>query len=114
MRGEQWIAGLIRPPAPPAEPTWSDVIARAKSDHPARGAASAYLSAAMDVSRSTARRYLAGQTRPGPGRTAQADALRGQLRAERQAAHTTASRKQTADFLRLIDKLRPGRVKVES
>lgn len=132
MNGRTWIAGLIAAPPPLAaprpvpEPTWSDLLNQVRAENPGRGQASAYLAAALGVSRDQARRYLAGTQAPSRSRVraalageyqaARDRAEQRQLRAYRaaEAARQARHRRDVADFLRLINAVNPGRVRVRN
>lgn len=120
MDGETWIRGLEGAAPAVPEPDWLDVLVSyeqrygfGRGGH--GGPAARALASDMGVTVDTARRYL-NLTRDEPhrGRTAEAAGrLREQLHAEWRTEAEAQQASDTADILRMIDTLTPGRVQIE-
>lgn len=118
MNGSSFLRSLEGGAASHREVEWLDVLVYAEENHPGPGNAARWLADEMGVSRRTAERYLAITT-PGteqshqPRRAEQvaaADRLREEIQEEWDDADAEQDRQQVADLLRLIRKIKPGRV----
>jgi len=116
MKGLDWLSSLTAPPPPITEPTWWDLMARAETYGRGRGGqATRWLAGQMGVTVRTAERYLTAEFQPTkPATVARADAAIARIRSERELEREQLHRRETSDFLRLIDRIDPGTILVVS
>jgi len=104
------------------EVEWLDVLVYAEEKHPGKGEAAKWLAGELGVSVRSAQRYLAVTT-PGvkesqqPSRhtvTEAVERLRARIQREWDEADEAHQRRQVADLLRAIRRIKPGKVKVRS